>query len=188
MAASGFSERIYELLQSSDLDAVSVDMIQKQLEDNDGISLDQHKDEIESAFNKERQKLLAIRLENGSKQQQSDEPETAESKPNKLPHKPIYNPSRCYDMPQKLSAELEAFMGQKYAISSDAINYVLQYVNDNKMFNPDDSRYIICDKVLKTVLKTDSISLFNVDAAIARNMTDVYGEELDGAIRYLSME
>ncbi|KAJ2759095.1 hypothetical protein H4S06_002388, partial [Coemansia sp. BCRC 34490] len=71
MAASELSERIYELLQSSDLDTVSVDMIQKQLENNDGISLGQHKDEIESAFNKERQKLLANRLENNSKQQQS---------------------------------------------------------------------------------------------------------------------
>ncbi|KAJ2523668.1 hypothetical protein GGI11_001345 [Coemansia sp. RSA 2049] len=71
MAASGFSERIYELLQSSDLDTVSADMIQKQLEDNDGISLDQHKDEIESTFNRQRQKLLANRLENNSKQQQS---------------------------------------------------------------------------------------------------------------------
>ncbi|KAJ2606578.1 hypothetical protein EV177_005893, partial [Coemansia sp. RSA 1804] len=46
-------------------------MIQKQLEDNDGISLDQHKDEIESTFNRQRQKLLANRLENNSKQQQS---------------------------------------------------------------------------------------------------------------------
>ncbi|KAI8324498.1 SWIB/MDM2 domain-containing protein, partial [Martensiomyces pterosporus] len=72
--------------------------------------------------------------------------------------------------PMKLSADLSAFLGQKYCARTDVVKNLWKYIKENNMQDPSDKRYILCDDKLKKLFDTDRLYMYTMNKLLNQHL------------------
>lgn len=62
----------------------------------------------------------------------------------------------------KLSPELASVTGVDRCERTKVSRYIWNYIKENKLQDPSDGRRILCDEKLKTVMGSDSVTMFEM--------------------------
>ncbi|KAJ2556595.1 hypothetical protein EV175_001899 [Coemansia sp. RSA 1933] len=166
MDISNFTPRINEILQTSDLATVSAKEVRQQLEREVIAALDSHEGDIDEIIKKKKQQQGHV----GSMSSAT--------------HGSIYF---CLSKPMKLSADLSAFLDQKYCTRTEVVKYLWKYIKGNNLQDPEDKRYIICDANLLDIFQTERMHMFALNKLLNDHLIKPTPEENAEAMVLLNL-
>jgi upstream activation factor subunit UAF30 len=91
--------------------------------------------------------------------------------------------------PFRLSDELAAVVGKSILPRPQVVKGIWAYIKANNLQNPNDGREIICDDLLKAVMKKEKVTMFNMNQFITPHLLEkvdkglyqIEEEEVDGS-------
>ncbi|KAJ1959936.1 hypothetical protein GGI12_004079 [Dipsacomyces acuminosporus] len=89
--------------------------------------------------------------------------------------------------PMKLSATLNAFLGQKYCARTDVVKNLWKYIKEHNLQDPNDKRYILCDDKLRELFDTDRLYMYTMNKLLNQHLTKPTPEENAEAIVLLGL-
>ncbi|KAJ1895929.1 hypothetical protein LPJ66_004295 [Kickxella alabastrina] len=89
--------------------------------------------------------------------------------------------------PMKLSADLGAFLGQKYCARTDVVKNLWKYIKEKDLQDPADKRYILCDTQLKTLFEVDRLYMYTMNKLLNQHLVKPTPEENAEAIALLGL-
>ncbi|KAI9499846.1 SWIB/MDM2 domain-containing protein, partial [Coemansia spiralis] len=72
--------------------------------------------------------------------------------------------------PMKLSADLSAFLDQKYCARTDVVKNLWKYIKEHNLQDPEDKRYILCDAELKKLFATDRLYMYTMNKLLNEHL------------------
>ncbi|KAJ2372010.1 hypothetical protein IW150_004326 [Coemansia sp. RSA 2607] len=89
--------------------------------------------------------------------------------------------------PMKLSADLKAFLDQKYCARTDVVKNLWAYIKKHDLQDPADKRYILCDDQLKKLFHTDRLYMYTMNKLLNEHLVKPTPEENAEAIALLGL-
>ncbi|KAJ2077704.1 hypothetical protein H4R24_004969 [Coemansia sp. RSA 988] len=89
--------------------------------------------------------------------------------------------------PMKLSENLRDFLEQKYCARTDVVKELWKYIKAQGLQDPADGRYILCDKKLNLLFKTDRMSMYEMNKLLNVHLIKPTPEENLEAIKLLNL-
>eukprot|EP01038_Epipyxis_sp_PR26KG_P017214 gene17214-23725_t len=160
---------IDEILESSDLDQITVRLVMVKLREKHQLS-DKLSDEAESDFVTQKKSFIKASIDDFiSSKLVEDVLDNAQEVTATTSATPIKKKSGFTKVLQ-LSHELAEFLGSEQLSRGDAMKLIWNYIKEHDLQNPKDKREILCDEKLEGLFKRKKINMFKMTQKIATMM------------------